>query len=107
VHLAARSEHFCAMLYGGMRESLCVKIEVKDVSYDVFLAMLEFLYTDSVSDISPSIAIPLMVASEQYLLDRLKSLCQDQIRKSISATCAAFATNADHRKTPPFLRLKM
>lgn len=84
VHLAARSEHFCAMLYGGMRESLCVKIEVKDVSYDVFLAMLEFLYTDSVSDISPSIAIPLMVASEQYLLDRLKSLCQDQIRKSIS-----------------------
>ncbi len=54
MHLAARSEHFCAMLYGGMRESLCVKIEVKDVSYDVFLAMLEFLYTDSVSDISPS-----------------------------------------------------
>ena len=57
MHLAARSEHFCAMLYGGMRESLCGEIEVKDVSYDVFLAMLEFLYTDSVSDISPCLAV--------------------------------------------------
>jgi len=53
VHLAARSEHFCAMLYGGMRESTCKEIEIKGVSYEVFLAMLEFLYTDTVSDISP------------------------------------------------------
>ena len=41
------------MLYGGMRESTCREIEVKDVSYEVFLTMLEFLYTDTVSDISP------------------------------------------------------
>ena len=53
VHLAARSEHFRAMLYGGMRESSSREVEVKDVSYEVFLAMIEFLYTDDVCDISP------------------------------------------------------
>jgi hypothetical protein len=45
------------MLYGGMRESTCHEIEVKDVSYEVFLAMLEFLYTDTVSEISPSVQL--------------------------------------------------
>ena len=57
VHLAARSEHFRAMLYGGMRESFretCHEgVELKDVSYVVFLKILEFLYTETVLDIPP------------------------------------------------------
>ena len=57
VHLAARSEHFRAMLYGGMlenfRETCREGVELKDVSYVVFLKILEFLYTETVLDIPP------------------------------------------------------
>ena len=71
-HLAVRSEHFRAMLYGGMRESSSGEITIPDVSVNVFLKVLEYLYTDSVIDIPPELAVPLLIAAEQYLLDRLK-----------------------------------
>ena len=69
VHLAARSEHFRAMLYGGMlenfRETCREGVELKDVSYVVFLKILEFLYTETVLDIPPDVAVPLLIAAEQ------------------------------------------
>jgi N-acetylneuraminic acid mutarotase len=71
-HLAVRSEHFRAMLYGGMRESSGVEISIPDVGYEVFTKVLEYLYTDSVVDIPSELAVPLLIAAEQYLLDRLK-----------------------------------
>ena len=123
VHLAARSEHFRAMLFGGMRESasgdaielpvcmcacmhacmyvcmctvaerglfgvsvgtqtlfhvlfaclFCVRdspaVLLQDVSYDVFMKMLEFLYTDRVGEISAHLAIPLLIASERCVTE--------------------------------------
>ena len=57
------------MLYGGMRESFretCHEgVELKDVSYVVFLKILEFLYTETVLDIPPDVAVPLLIAAEQ------------------------------------------
>lgn len=98
VHLAARSEHFRAMLFGGMRESATNKeIELPDVSHDVFMKMLEFLYTDRVGEITAEIAIPLLIASERYLLDRLKGLCEDAIRKSITCANVVSIFMAAHR----------
>ena len=97
VHLAVRSEHFRAMLYGGMRESVSGEIELKDVSHPVFMKMLEFLYTDQVADIPPDIAVPLLMASELYLLDRLKGLCEDAIRKSITVENVIGIFLASHR----------
>ncbi|CAM9876049.1 unnamed protein product [Phaeothamnion confervicola] len=72
------------MLYGGMRESSSGDVEIRDLSRAVFLKLLEFLYTDQVADITPDLAVQLLMASEQYLLDRLKALCEDIIRKRIS-----------------------
>lgn len=85
--LAVRSEHFKALLFGGMREAAVgAEIEISDVSYDVFLKVLEYLYTDHLEgDISADIAVPLLMASERYLLTRLKGLCEDSIRKRIAA----------------------
>ena len=54
------------------------------MSYAVFLKILEFLYTDTVLEIPPDIAVPLLIAAEQYLLLRLKGLCEDAIRKGIT-----------------------
>jgi N-acetylneuraminic acid mutarotase len=95
--LAFRSEYFRVMLCGGMRESLarqdagtsCVPshdlqaIDLPNVSHLVFLKVLEFLYTDSVKDVSLETGIYLLIASEQFMLDRLKALCEDLIRRDI------------------------
>ena len=84
-HLAVRSEHFRALLYGGMRESEAGgEVVLQDVGYECFMKMLEFLYTDTVGDISPHVAVPLLITSERYLLERLKRLCEDRIQKSIT-----------------------
>eukprot|EP00903_Cladosiphon_okamuranus_P012455 g11664.t1 len=99
VHLALRSEHFRAMLYGGMRESeKGAEIEIKDVSHAVFLKLLEYLYTDTLSDVTPNQAVHLLVASEQYLLVRLKTLCEEAIRTSITVetVCTIFLLAHKH-----------
>jgi hypothetical protein len=84
-HLAARSEHFRALFYGGMRESGAdEQIVLPEVAHPVFLLLLEYIYTDQVGDISSDLAVHLLIAAERFLLDRLKALCEDIIRKSIS-----------------------
>lgn len=45
--------------------------------------MLEFLYTGQVN-ISPSLAVPLLIASEKFLLPRLKFLSEEAILDSIT-----------------------
>jgi BTB/POZ domain/Galactose oxidase, central domain len=65
-------------------------IEIQDVSYEVFLMVLEFLYTDTVCELTSSsssssleLGIHLLIASERFMLDRLKALCEDVIRKQV------------------------
>jgi BTB/POZ domain len=82
-------------------------IELQDVSHTVFFQVcetrgkvgkqywasdnriltrskvLEYLYTDAVSSMSLDSGIHLMIASERFMLDRLKSLCEDAIRRDI------------------------
>eukprot|EP00941_MAST-03F_sp_MAST-3F-sp1_P001790 g1790.t1 len=119
VHLAARSEHFRAMLFGGLHEASTYSVRspssnlkargagagagsgdsattsslvldsgksgfiVSGITYNVFLKILEFLYTDQIQTIEPEIAVELLIASERFLLARLKGLCEDSIRKRI------------------------
>ena len=116
--LAVRSEYFKVMLYsGGMRESIAAAgggihrgedgalsssssaapIELLDVSYPVFLKVLEYLYTDSVRDVSLDIGIPLLIVSERFMLDRLKGLCEDSIRRDVSVDNVIGIFIASHR----------
>merc|ERR1719378_871030 len=85
-HLAARSEHFRALFYGGMRESSGTdeQITLPDIAHPVFCQLLEYIYTDQVGDITSELAVHLLIAAERFLIDRLKALCEDIIRKSIS-----------------------
>lgn len=88
--LSARSEYFRVMLYsGGMKESFSSSqqqpIQIEDVSHEVFLFILEYLYTDTIrSDISEDFAIQVLMASELFLLDRLKHLSQEILRTKIN-----------------------
>merc|ERR1719265_1986335 len=87
-HLAVRSEHFRALFCGGMKESTAHNKEIvlPDVAHPVFLLLLEYVYTDRVGDFPTDLAVQLLIAAERFLLDRLKALCEDVIRKSIDVS---------------------
>jgi len=98
--LAVRSEYFKVMLFTGrMRESQPQQsiIELRDVPYNVFLKVLEYLYTDSVSDLSLEISVSLLIISERFMLDRLKRLCEDSIRRDINSDNVINIYLASHR----------
>jgi len=100
--LAVRSEYFNALLVGStMKESIQIQedaaggvsvqerrpIEIKEVSHPVFMKVLEFLYTDSIQSIegiSSDLGIQILISSELFMLDRLKALCEDTIRRDIN-----------------------
>ena len=100
--LTIRSDYFRVMLCGGMRESGTLlspeaPIELPNVSFLVFCKVLEFLYTDTVRDVSLETGIHLLIASEQFMLDRLKALCEDFIRRDINVENVITILVASHR----------
>jgi len=94
--LAIRSEYFRVMLFNGnMRESVrsgsihtaaSTPIKLNDVSFPVFMKVMEYLYTDTVSHVQLGLAMELLIASEQFMLDRLKLLCEDIVRRELDAS---------------------
>eukprot|EP00929_Paragymnodinium_shiwhaense_P042678 TRINITY_DN22048_c0_g3_i1.p1 TRINITY_DN22048_c0_g3~~TRINITY_DN22048_c0_g3_i1.p1 ORF type:complete len:185 (-),score=15.24 TRINITY_DN22048_c0_g3_i1:251-757(-) len=86
--LAARCDHFRAMFSCGMRETHETEITLEDISHSIFLALLEFLYTDTI-DVSPSEAIELYTAADLYTLSRLKKLCEVRVQRGITVANAA------------------
>lgn len=105
--LAIRSEYFRVLLFNGhMRESVqsgCVDtsasrpIKLNDVSYPVFMKVMEYLYTDCVRDVQLGLGIHLLIASEQFMLDRLKLLCEDIIRREVDASNVINILVTSHR----------
>uniref|UniRef100_A0A914WNW1 BTB domain-containing protein n=1 Tax=Plectus sambesii TaxID=2011161 RepID=A0A914WNW1_9BILA len=49
VILAARSEYFRAMLYGGMRETMEDEVELLETTVGSFRALLKYIYTGKIS----------------------------------------------------------
>ncbi len=47
------------------------------------IALLEYLYTDSVS-FNDTVALELLVASDKYILPRLKNLCEQFVSQRLS-----------------------
>jgi leucine-zipper-like transcriptional regulator 1 len=80
------------------RSSSTAVIELPDVQYSVFLKVLEFLYTDNLSrDTSLEVGIHLLILSEQFMLDRLKAICEDLIRRDICTETVVSILVASHR----------
>ncbi|KAJ0406517.1 hypothetical protein P43SY_001448 [Pythium insidiosum] len=86
--LAARSDHFRAMFSSGMRESRESEIPLTHLRVPVFLALLEYIYVDSV-DVGAEMALELFAAADLYTLDRLKGLCEIIVQKNITVDNAA------------------
>ena len=102
--LAARSEYFRVMLCGGMRESTGAPIEIADVSHAVFLKVMEFLYTDTVDELNVESGVYLLIASEHFLLDRLKCICEDSVRRGIHSDNVTSILVASQRHNATGLR---
>ncbi|KAL6968320.1 hypothetical protein U1Q18_034124 [Sarracenia purpurea var. burkii] len=81
--LLASSDAFRAMFDGGYREKNAKDVEIPNIRWDVFELMMRYIYTGSV-DVSLDIAQELLRASDQYLLEGLKRLCEYAIAQDIS-----------------------
>ena len=100
VILAVRSEYFQAMLFNGhLSESSNgdIPIEIPDMSYRTFAKVLEYLYTDTVGDVSPELGIHILIASELFMLSRLKAICEDIIRNAIDLDNVTSILSASHQ----------
>lgn len=77
--LSARSRVFEKMLNGSMREASEGRIPIHDIKAPVFRALLHFAYTDSLPEeldgnkLDVHMAQHLLVAADQYELDRLRT----------------------------------
>jgi RCC1 and BTB domain-containing protein len=82
--LAQRCDHFAAMFRSGMRESVERVIPIPNISKQVFLLLLEYIYTDAVK-IEVDDAIELYIAADLYDLERLRDMCCTVVRRNLSA----------------------
>lgn len=81
--LACRSpSYFGKMLQSGMAESVNNRLKV-EFSAEVVTALLEYFYSDSVSDLS-TIAAKTIPAAHHYQLDRLMTMCKSELVKNLN-----------------------
>jgi len=76
------------MFSSGMKESSLNEIEIKECSYDRFLDIMNFIYTDDVIITNDS-CVELLELSNYYKLDRLKALCEIRLRDDVDIENAA------------------
>ncbi|KAH9625758.1 hypothetical protein KSS87_022311 [Heliosperma pusillum] len=83
IYLLASSDAFRAMFDGGYREKDVKDIEIPNIQWNVFEFMMRYIYTGSVNA-SLDIAQDLLRATDQYLLEGLKRLCECTIAQDVS-----------------------
>ncbi|XP_022778023.1 BTB/POZ domain-containing protein 9-like [Stylophora pistillata] len=95
VVLAARSEYFRALLYGGMRETNPeTEIEVKDTTASAFDALLKYVYSGKIflSDYKEETILELLSLAHKYGFLALESALQGYLKSvlSIRNVCVVF-----------------
>jgi len=88
--LAARSEHFKAMFFNGLKESREKQIDLPDLQYNAFQNCLRYIYTGEVSINNPDQAIDIIGSANYFKLERLKALCESVIKNCIEIENAAY-----------------
>ncbi|KAJ9512639.1 hypothetical protein QJQ45_018860 [Haematococcus lacustris] len=106
IALLASSDIFNAMFAGGYREKEASSIEIPNIPWDVFESMMTYIYTGNV-EVAPELAPELLQASDQYLLDGLKRLCEMCISQSLAIDNVAqvFEQSEDYH-APQLARLR-
>lgn len=86
--LCRRCPVFNSMFMSQFRERNAECIPIPDVKYEIFLLLLEYLYTDTVT-ITMDTAMDLFQVADQYAIDRLKDLCEQKMLLAIDVDTAA------------------
>ena len=60
------------------------------MTFEVFTKVVEYLYTGRVEDISPTVCIELLTASDLLGLQRLTQLCEKAIKPLLTAQNVQF-----------------
>jgi hypothetical protein len=83
IALLASSDTFKAMFDGGYREKEASTIPIPNIRYCVFEAMMHCIYTGDV-EVPEHLAEEMLQAADQYMLDRLKQLCEERLEGALS-----------------------
>ena len=110
--LAARSPHFHALFFGGMRESTqtsekSVTVPLPGVELAPFEAVLEYLVSDELTEElnEPETVMKVLELAQRFLLERLTALCTEiiisrlSVENSIPVLLAAHSLDAIELKT--------
>ncbi|XP_076632328.1 BTB/POZ domain-containing protein 9-like [Colletes latitarsis] len=92
--LAARSEYFRALLFGGLKESTQHEIELKNANLIAFKALLEYIYTGrtSLTDRRDEVVLDILGLAHLYGFSELETSISDYLRDilSIKNICLIF-----------------
>lgn len=80
--LVARSEMFRAMFDHEMNEKKTNQVILDDIDGEVLSAMVHFMYTDTVPNLS-SLAESLLMVADRFGLTKLKMMCEEHLLKAI------------------------
>jgi len=86
--LSSRSPVFAAMFQHDMKERREKRVTINDLSSQVVEGLLEFIYTDSVTDIV-ALAPELLAAAHKYDISRLKTVCGEAMSLELKIENAA------------------
>jgi leucine-zipper-like transcriptional regulator 1 len=100
-----RCSYFEALFLGHMREAQMDTIRIEQVRYDIFLLVLEYLYTDHLI-IGFSNAMELFEAADLFCIHRLKTMCEKRMLEQISVENAASIFHAADVHSATVLRQK-
>ncbi len=103
--MLVRCNYFRAMLTGSMMESNLSTIHLEDVRYQIFLSILEYLYTDKL-EVQVESAMELFAAADLFGIPRLQSMCEKELLQSINAENAATIFHAADEHCATLLRSK-
>lgn len=88
--LYARAEYFRNMFDSQMRETLEMDIPIPDVSYTVFRAVLEYIYSGGAKVTNGRMAIDLLKAADMFQIEGLRNLCVEKVEQAVTIENVAF-----------------
>ncbi|XP_071526505.1 BTB/POZ domain-containing protein 9-like isoform X2 [Panulirus ornatus] len=85
VILAARSQYFRALLFGGLRESHQAEVEIKDTNLTAFKVLLKYIYTGlvSLSSEKEETVLEILGLAHQYGFEDLESAICDYLKDAL------------------------
>lgn len=83
IMLCSRSKYLESMLTGGLLESQQKIVDMADISYDTLKAIVEFCYTDDITDLHGEMVIELLMKARLFGLDRLLAYVESIIGYSL------------------------